>query len=33
MKVKFNMVNLSKSDSLYNEGMKILAFSVNAKKD
>ena len=26
-KVKFNFNNLSKSDSLYNDGMRILAFS------
>jgi hypothetical protein len=32
-KVKFNILNLSKSDSLYNDGMKILAFSVRAKKE
>lgn len=33
MKVKFNFNNLSKSDSLYNEGMRILAFSAKLKKD
>jgi hypothetical protein len=33
MKVKFNINNLSKSDSLYNEGMRILAFSVKQKRD
>ena len=33
LKVKFNFNNLSKSDSLYNEGMRILAFSVKSKKD
>ena len=33
VKVKFNMVNLSKNDSLYNEGMKILCFSTNSKRD
>jgi cytosolic carboxypeptidase protein 2/3 len=27
LKVKFNLLNLAKPDSLYNEGMKILAFS------
>jgi hypothetical protein len=32
-KVKFNINNLSKSDSLYNDGMRILAFSVRAKKE
>ena len=26
-KVKFNIVNLAKTDSLYNNGMKILSFS------
>lgn len=26
-KVKFNMLNLAKSDSLYNYGMKVLCFS------
>jgi hypothetical protein len=32
MRVKFNILNLAKTDSLYNEGMKILAFSGNLKK-
>ena len=32
MKVKFNILNLAKTDSLYNDGMKILAFSSNLKK-
>lgn len=32
-KVKFNMNNLSKSDSLYNDGMRILVFSVKTKKE
>lgn len=32
MKVKFNILNLAKPDSLYNYGMKILAFSANDKK-
>lgn len=32
-KVKFNFNNLSKSDSLYNEGMRILAFSTKSKKE
>lgn len=32
-KVKFNINNLSKSDSLYNDGMRILAFSFRAKKE
>ncbi|CAG9333093.1 unnamed protein product [Blepharisma stoltei] len=29
LKVKFNILNLTKKDSLYNEGMKILIFSEN----
>jgi hypothetical protein len=33
MKVKFNVLNLAKLDSLYNEGMKILAFSSDQKKE
>ena len=33
MTVKFNFLNLSKNDSLYNEGMKILAFSSQMNKD
>jgi len=33
MKVKFNVLNLAKTDSLYNEGMKILAFSADQKKE
>ena len=32
MKVKFNILNLAKTDSLYNDGMKILAFSSDLKK-
>lgn len=32
MKVKFNILNLAKTDSLYNDGMKILAFSSGLKK-
>mmetsp|Transcript_43346 Transcript_43346/g.41755 ORF Transcript_43346/g.41755 Transcript_43346/m.41755 type:complete len:192 (+) Transcript_43346:587-1162(+) len=31
-KVRFNIVNLAKPDSLYNYGMKILAFSQNSKQ-
>ena len=27
LKVKFNIINLAKPDSLYNAGMKVLAFS------
>ena len=27
MKVRFNMLNLSKPDSLFNEGMKVLIYS------
>jgi len=27
MKVKFNMLNMIKSKSLYNEGMKVLCYS------
>lgn len=30
-KVKFNMLNLSKPDSLYNHGMKVLCFSESKK--
>jgi hypothetical protein len=33
MKVKFNMINMAKPDSLYNYGMKILCFSKNVKKE
>jgi hypothetical protein len=33
MKVKFNILNLAKSDSLYNEGMKILCYSGNTKSN
>jgi hypothetical protein len=33
MKVKFNILNLAKSDSLYNEGMKILCYSSNTKSN
>lgn len=32
MRVKFNVLNLAKTDSLYNDGMKILAFSSGMKK-
>ena len=32
MKVKFNILNLAKPDSLYNYGMKILSFSQMAKE-
>ena len=32
-KVKFNMLNLAKSDSLYNYGMKVLCFSEKEKKE
>lgn len=32
LRVKFNILNLAKTDSLYNEGMKILAFSSSLKK-
>ena len=32
-KVKFNMNNLSKSDSLYNDGMRVLTFSAKTKKE
>ena len=32
-KVKFNMLNLAKPDSLYNYGMKILCFSNKIKAD
>lgn len=31
-KVKFNMLNLAKSDSLYNYGMKVLCFSEKEKE-
>ena len=27
LKVKFNILNLAKPDSLYNEGMRVLSFS------
>jgi len=33
MKVKFNLVNLAKPDSLYNYGMKILNFSNRIKHE
>lgn len=29
--VKFNILNLAKPDSLYNEGMKVLSFSQNSR--
>jgi len=32
MKVKFNIVNLAKPDSLYNYGMRILSFSNSLKE-
>lgn len=32
-KIKFNLLNLAKPDSLYNDGMKILAFSASLKKE
>ena len=31
--MKFNILNLAKPDSLYNEGMKVLAFSSLQKKE
>ena len=33
MKVKFNLINLCKPDSLYNYGMKVLAYSEKARKE
>ena len=33
MKVKFNLINLCKPDSLYNYGMKVLIFSEKARKE
>ena len=33
MQVKFNLINLAKSDSLYNYGMKLLCFSTEAKQE
>ena len=31
LKVRFNIINLAKPDSLYNNGMKVLSFSNNSK--
>lgn len=31
-KVRFNIINLAKPDSLYNQGMRVLAFSQNSSK-
>lgn len=31
-KVRFNIINLAKPDSLYNQGMRVLSFSQNASK-
>ena len=33
MQVKFNLINLAKTDSLYNYGMKLLCFSNEAKQE
>ena len=30
-KVKFNILNLAKPDSLYNDGMRVLCFSQNSR--
>ena len=32
MKVRFNIINLMKPDSLYNYGMRILSFSTKLKE-
>ena len=32
-RIRFNILNLAKSDSLYNEGMRVLAFSSGLRKE
>lgn len=31
-KVRFNIINLAKPDSLYNQGMRVLSYSMNLRK-